>query len=168
MSRSDFFSMFEDEMKEIGKEEEDIPSQGTFNQVWRTQFRHLKIPRHNTLGGCDTCIQLKTAMRDAERGSKLKRAKKSQFKAHMDLVRKERREQTVRDQSANLDPSQSWTITTDFMQDIYMPWKCKRPKSWYSSLIIFHIISQAQKKICALASVWLYECWYRAKVSIGL
>lgn len=55
----------------------------------------------------------------------------SNFKKHLTQVREERHQQEMRDQTAAQYPTESWTITTDFMQDLFMPYLAYRPKSWY-------------------------------------
>jgi hypothetical protein len=52
------------------------------------------------------------------------------FKAHLVQVRNERHAQIERDQGAASFPRDSWTITTDFMQDLFQPYLSYRPKSW--------------------------------------
>lgn len=109
----------------------EIPSPQTFLHVWRTQFPHLKIPRHNTLGVCGTCLQLKEDIRRLPSRSPTQQNLRAAFKEHLWQVKQERHAQIQRDQSAASFPVDSWTITTDFMQDLFQPYLCHRPKSWF-------------------------------------
>jgi len=118
-------------MKDIGMEIIDIPSPETFFFVWRRDFKPLKIPRYNTLGACDMCITLKSNTRKYIRSTIEHSLARQKMRKHLVQVRDEHKKQTLRDQSAAINPEISWTITTDFMQDFMMPWITKRPKSWY-------------------------------------
>jgi hypothetical protein len=40
-------------------EEEEVPSWETFQEIWKSKFPELKIPKYNTLGACDKCTQIK-------------------------------------------------------------------------------------------------------------
>lgn len=130
MARSDLYMFMKQEFLEADRDPMDIPSLETFLYVWRKQFDHLKIPRYNTLGSCDVCLKLKTAMGNYRKGTSEYRNLRGILNDHIINARLERRQQVVRDQDSANYPEISWTITTDFMQDLYMPWLAKAPKSW--------------------------------------
>jgi hypothetical protein len=131
MTKWDFYSIFQDEMIELGIESQEVLSAETFMLVWRREYPQLKIPRHNTLSSCDQCITLKASARSFPRGTLEHVVHTGKMKRHLQQVRDERREQTTRDQAAAFNPETTWTVTTDFMQDFLMPWLSKRPKTWY-------------------------------------
>jgi hypothetical protein len=108
----------------------EIPSPQTFHHIWRTDFPQLKIPCHNTLGVCNTCSLLKTNIWRLLARLLEKQNLQTAFKAHLVQVRKKRYAQIERDQGATSFPQDSWTITTDFMQDLFQPYLCHCPKSW--------------------------------------
>ena len=129
MKKKDFYIYFKDEMKDT-MDPLTIPSLDTFNSVWNKEFSNLKIPRYNTLGACDTCVFLKTKKGEFKHGTKEHSNVQAKLSKHLLQVREERVAQIARDQSARLMPNMTWTITTDFMQDLYLPWLATRPKSW--------------------------------------
>jgi hypothetical protein len=98
--------------------------------MWRTEFPHLKIPRHNTLGVCDMCSLLKKDICNLLARSAERQNLQTAFKAHLVQVRNERHAQIERDQGAASFPRDSWTITTDFIQDLFQPYLFHWPKSW--------------------------------------
>lgn len=130
MAKDDLYVHMREEFQDLGMTPLEIPSPQTFLHVWRTQFPQLKIPRHNTLGVCDVCALLKKDIRSLPSRSPESQNLKGAFKAHLVQVRDERHAQIQRDQSASSYPRDSWTITTDFMQDLFQPYLCHRPKSW--------------------------------------
>lgn len=131
MTRDDLFVQMREEFMEAGMSPLEIPSPQTFRFVWRTNFPQLKIPRHNTLGVCGTCLDLKQEIRSLASRSLEQQNLKGAFKAHLYQVKSERHAQIERDQSAAAFPQDSWTITTDFMQDLFQPYLHHRPKSWF-------------------------------------
>jgi hypothetical protein len=121
MTKDDLYVHMRDEFLEAGMEVLEIPSPQTFLHVWRKDFSHLKIPRHNTLGVCDTCSDLRGRIRNLPARSAEQRNLKGALTAHLVQVKRERHAQLERDQSAAIFPNDSWTITTDFMQDLFLP-----------------------------------------------
>jgi hypothetical protein len=130
MAKDDLYVHMREEFQDQGMTPLEIPSPQTFLHVWCTQFPQLKIPRHNTLGVCNVCSVLKKDIQSFPPRSPESQNLKGAFKAHLVQVRDERHTQIQRDQSASSHPRDSWTITTDFMQDLYQPYLCHRPKSW--------------------------------------
>ena len=134
-----------EEFKEDGVLGDEIASVETFKYVWRKKFPQLVIPRYNTLGGCDVCLGLKMQKRQFSAGSGEHRNIKNKLNQHLSTVRKEREEQIRRDQQATHNPRMHWTITTDFMVDMALPWLATRPKGWfrkkYLSLKVFGYIN---------------------------
>jgi hypothetical protein len=94
------------------------------------EFPHLKIPRHNTLGVCDTCSLLKKDIRSLLARLAERQNLQTAFKAHLVQVRNKRHAQIERDQGAASFPRDSWTITINFMQDLFQPYLCHWPKLW--------------------------------------
>ncbi len=131
MAKSDLYANMRDEFFQEGHGYEEIPSIQTFLHVWRTKFPELKIPWHNTLGVCGTCLQLKTDIRSLSRGAPERQNLRSTLNEHMNQVREERHDQVIRDQNSTKYPLECWAITTDYMQDLYMPYLAIRPKNWY-------------------------------------
>jgi hypothetical protein len=130
MAQDDLFVQMQDEFLEAGMSPLEIPSPQTFLHVWRNEFPHLKIPCHNTLGVCDTCSLLKKDIRSLLARSRERQNLQAAFKAHLVQVRNERHAQIERDQGAASFSRDSWTITTDFMQDLFQPYLYHCPKSW--------------------------------------
>jgi hypothetical protein len=124
MAKDDLFVQMRDEFLEAGMSPLEIPSPQTFLHVWKNEFPHLKIPHHNILGVCDTCSLLKKDIRSLPARSLERQNLQAAFKAHLVQVRNKR------DQGVASFPRDSWTITTDFMQDLFQPYLCHRPKSW--------------------------------------
>jgi hypothetical protein len=123
MAKDDLFVQMRDEFLEAGMTPQ------TFRHIWRPDFSQLKIPHHNILGVCDTCSLLKKDIRSLPARSLERQNLQTTFKAHLVQVRKERHAQIEKDQGATSFPQDSWTITTDFMQDLFQPHLCHRPKS---------------------------------------
>ena len=111
MHKSDLYEFFQLELKEMDNSDEEIPSIETFLFTWRNDFSHLKIPRHNTLGTCDTCHQLKTVRNSLKRNT-VEFNNIRNLLSHLSQVRQERVAQTIRDQTSNSYPTQSWTVIT--------------------------------------------------------
>lgn len=121
--------MMVDELK-LRLPAEDIPSLELFNNTWTKKFPELKIPKFNTLGACDTCTRIKNTQEAfSRRTGEWENLRKEQV-AHLNQVRLERTAQMERDQTASSFPHVQWTITTDFMQDLYLPWIINKPKGW--------------------------------------
>jgi hypothetical protein len=131
MHKGDLYIHMRDEFREAGMDPLDIPAPQTFLYIWRTTYLQLKIPRHNTLGVCDTCCSLKESMHSLSRHSKERGNIQGAFMEHLSQVRTEKHAQIKRDQNSTSYPKSSWAITTDFMQDFFQPFKYHRPKSWY-------------------------------------
>jgi hypothetical protein len=129
MAKDDLFFQIRDKFLEAGMTPLEIPSPQTFHHIWRTDFPRLKIPRHNTLGVCNTCSLLKKDIWSLPARSLERQNLQTAFKAHLVQVRKERHAQIERDHGAASFPQDSWTITTDFMQDLFQLYLCHRPKS---------------------------------------
>jgi hypothetical protein len=119
MAKDDLFVRIRDEFLEAGMTPLEIPSPQTFHHIWRTDFPQLKIPRHNTSGVCDTCSLLKKDIQSLLAQLLERQNLQTAFKAHLAQVRKEKHAQIERDQGAASFPQDSWTITTDFMQDLF-------------------------------------------------
>ena len=131
MHKYDLYDLFVWELKDTkGQKQSELPSYETFLQVWRTDFSYLKIPRHNTLGSCDQCLLLKSQMGNYRKGSVEYQNIRQLLKKHLAQVCRERVEQTIRDQGGANFPHLTWTVTTDFMQDLFLPWFPTNPKSW--------------------------------------
>ena len=132
MHKYDLYDLFLWELKHVtDRPKAEMPSYETFLMVWRNDFPHLKIPRHNTLGSCDTCLLFKSQMGNYRQGSIEHQNIRKLLKKHLAQVRRERVEQIIRDNGATNFPHLTWTITTDFMQDLFLPWFPTNPKSWY-------------------------------------
>jgi len=134
MTRRDFYLFFIEELF-TDMEKDEVPSIDTFRSVWKHEFNNLKIPRYNTLGACDTCTFLKLKRSEFKVGTVEHTNVKKKLTKHLQTVRTERVAQIVRDQSAKTLPNISWAITTDFMQDLCLPWLPTRPKSWYKLMM---------------------------------
>lgn len=131
MHKYDLFDLFLWELKHtMDRQDSEMPSYDTFLMVWREDFPHLKIPRHNTLGSCDTCLLLKSRLENYRKGSIEHLNIRTLLKKHLAQVCRERVEQTIWDQGAANFPHLTWTVTTDFMQDLFLPWFPTNPKSW--------------------------------------
>jgi hypothetical protein len=131
ITRDDLFVHMREEFTDAWMSPLEIPSPQTFRYVWRTNFPQLKIPCHNTLGVCKTCSDLKQEIWRLPARSLEQQNFKGAFKAHLYQVKRESHAQIERDQSAAAFPQDSWTITTDFMQDLFQPYLHHRPKSWF-------------------------------------
>lgn len=130
MTQDELYVFLLSELEDSGTSIADSPSIETFRYVWRHHFPHLKIPRYNTLGSCGDCLTFKIQMSELRKNSpEYKNIKEARSK-HLTQVRDERRQQIIRDQDAAQYPTDSWTITTDFMQDLYLPFLAIRPKNW--------------------------------------
>jgi len=130
MTKNDLYGHFKEECKEANMDLADIPSVETFRYVWKKCFLKLKIPRYNTLGACNRCEQLKLEKK-AARGKPEYGNACAELSKHWTQVREERKFQTIRDQDAATFPHLTWTLTTDFMADLAIPWVSTRPKNWY-------------------------------------
>ena len=97
--------------------------------MWKNNFPTLKIPRYNALGACDKYLQLKLAKRKSIGKPEHVNAATA-LSTHLATVREERKLQTIRDQDATAFPYLTWTVTTDFMVDLALPWLSTRPKKW--------------------------------------
>ena len=129
MTQYDFYGHFKKECMEANMDPSSIPSLETFRYVWRNSFSHLKIPRYNTLGACNVCETLKQAKNKLKGRPEYENAAQELSK-HWTMVREERKLQTIRDQDSARFPHLTWTVTTDFMADLVLPWVCTRPKKW--------------------------------------
>ena len=132
MTKDELFVHMLTELEDMGNMCADCPSIETFRYVWRNSFSHLKIPRYNTLGSCGECLKFKIDMAEFRKNSPEYKNIKTALVAHLTQVRTERRQQIIRDQDAHQYPLDSWTITTDFMQDLYLPYLATRPKNWFA------------------------------------
>jgi hypothetical protein len=86
MHKGDLYVHMRDEFWEAGVDPLDIPAPQTFLYIWRTTYPQLKIPRHNTLGVCDTCCSLKESMRSLSCHSKERGNLQGAFKEHLSQV----------------------------------------------------------------------------------
>jgi hypothetical protein len=75
------------------------------------------------------CSLLKKDIRSLPARSLERQNLQAAFKAHLVQVRNERHTQIERNQGAASISQDSWTITTDFMQDLFQPYLCHHPKS---------------------------------------
>jgi hypothetical protein len=102
IAKDDLFVQMQNEFVEAGMSPLEIPSPQTFLYMWRTEFPHLKMPRHNTLGVCDTCSFLKKDIRSLPARSAEWQNLQTTFKAHLVQVRNERHAQIERDQGIKI------------------------------------------------------------------
>jgi hypothetical protein len=100
MHKGDLYVHMRDEFREAGVDLLDIPALQTFLYIWRMTYLQLKIPRHNTLGVCDTCCSLKESMHSLSRHFKERGNLQGAFKEHLSQVRMERHAQIERDQNS--------------------------------------------------------------------
>ena len=147
MTKIDLYEFMKEELIDEGQSKKEIPSVETFLYVWRTEYKELVIPRYNTFGACDVCLSLKMQKRKFPSGSGEHRNVSKTMNAHLELVRREREEQVLRDQKAGHSPLLQWTITTDFMVDLALPWLATKPKGWFKkkhlSMKVFGYINAA-------------------------
>jgi hypothetical protein len=62
-------------------------------------------------------------------------------------------------------PYIQWTITTDFMQDLYVPWIINKPKGWYvSNLRQIFFNFKVKKEVLACESVWIVKSSFAYEV----
>lgn len=124
-------------------DQEDInraASQQTFNRIWREKFSHLIIPKYNTLGACDTCTKLREIMNNRTKENiQLSDKAGLDMKAHLQHVSKERTEKQQRENHSKNYPSQTWCVSLDQMQDQFLPYSPRLPKSVYV-LFLFIIL----------------------------
>jgi hypothetical protein len=145
--------MMLDELR-LRLDDDELPSFETFRNTWATKFSELKIPKFNTLGACDTCTRIKSHQAGFTKNSQEWNNLRRELASHLLQVRDERLAQQTRDQSATAFPHVQWTVTTDFMQDLYLPWIVNRPKGWLNFFFSQLIFPQVKKEIHADESIW--------------
>jgi hypothetical protein len=162
MTKDELYVHMAEELTGTGLSFLDMPSIETFRLIWKSKFPQLKIPRYNTLGTCDVCLKFKLDLGCLRKISPEYGNLNSAFKLHLVTVKNERRQQMMRDQEAADHPMDSWTITTDFMQDFFMPFLACRPKSWYGWVINYYC--QVYDEVFGLESIWLHKFCHQQKV----
>ena len=149
MTKVDLYELMLEEFEEECLAEDEIPSVETFKFVWRSKFQTLVIPRYNTLGGCDVCLGLKMQKRQFSSASGEYRNIRDKLNQHLKNVKLEREAQVLRDQTSTHNPRMCWTITTDFMVDLALPWLSTKPKGWfrkkYVSMKVFGYMNSGTK-----------------------
>ena len=108
-----------------------VASCETFLRVWSQSFPYLVVPKYNSLGACDLCSSLNGQLHEFRKKNCQEERKNVgfQLKMHLDMVRDERRDKIKRDQNAAKYPSESWSIGVDQMQDQFLPYFTRLPKS---------------------------------------
>jgi hypothetical protein len=119
MHKGDLYVHMQDEFREAGMDPLDIPTPQTFFYVWQMTYLQLKIPRHNTLGVCDTCCNLKEEMCSLSRHFTKKGNLQGAFKEHLSQVQTERHPQIEKGQNSTSYLKSFWAIMIDFMQDFF-------------------------------------------------
>jgi hypothetical protein len=61
-------------------------------------------------------------------------------------------------------PHIQWTITTDFIQDLYMPWIINKPKGWYVSIVSNFLNFKVKKEVLAFESIWIVKSCFAYEV----
>lgn len=133
MKKQDLFYFMISELRENPTimNDKDYPSIDTFLSVWLDNFSELKIPAWNTLGTCDFCLYYKLELVKYKKTTQQYDILKMKYNEHLKQVKQERIKQKERDNYAVSYPETSWTITTDLMQDLFLPWLPTGPKSWW-------------------------------------
>jgi hypothetical protein len=83
MTRDGMFVHVREEFMDARLSPLEIPLPQTFYYMWRTNFPQLKIPYHNTLGVCKTCLDLKQEIWRLLARSLEQQNSKGAFKAHL-------------------------------------------------------------------------------------
>lgn len=107
MLKNDLYCIIVEELKEKETPLDDIPCPETFLYIWRTHYKNITIPRHNTLGSCGTCLLHKKHLNKFQKGTCEYRNTKRNFSLHLTQVREERTLQIQRDSNASLFPHQT-------------------------------------------------------------
>jgi hypothetical protein len=115
------------------------------------ELSQLKIPKFNTLGACNTCTQIKNHQESFKKNSLEWTNLHWELLQYLQQVQSERVAQQTRDNTAITFPHIQWTITTNFMQDLFLLWIINKPKGWYvPNLHQIFLTSRLKKKFLPL------------------
>lgn len=124
--------LYEEFVRSLNCDTQDIPSLSTFSKVWRNEFKFLKSPKETRLGNCDTCSKFREEISKA-RGTAQKAKVVAAHRKHINQTKEERKNLTQIHLKSQDNPERFTSILTDWCNPFRVPHCCTYPKGWLNT-----------------------------------